>query len=376
MQSRTVDLKVSGLGKKYGEFIAIADVSFSVGHSRSLALLGPSGCGKSTILRCIAGLETPETGRIQIGDTVVFDAAAKINLQPELRGLGIVFQSYAVWPHMTVAENVGFPLMVRGLPRHKIDQRVGEILDIVGLADWRHRSATALSGGQQQRVALARAIVHEPELVLFDEPMSNLDAQRREDMRLELKLLQEKVKFTSIYVTHDQSEAFSLADEIMIMDRGVVQVSGGPEDIFRRPATPFVARFFGFNVLSGKAVAVIPVRPGVSNIQVNLPGDIRIWGVHEGERALGIGDDVVLCVRREHVRIDEPAGIEGMQSVPGLVKARAFLGMQQETLLRMGDMDLRAIHAPTASRSANVTVSFLAADCAVLPDDGRIGLSS
>ncbi|HWK51086.1 MAG TPA: ABC transporter ATP-binding protein, partial [Steroidobacter sp.] len=224
-------------------------MSFEVAESHTLALLGPSGCGKTTILRCLCGLETPDEGFIQIGGLVVFDSANRINLMPEARQLGIVFQSYAVWPHMTVAENVGFPLKVRKMSKTETRERVAKVLDIVGLGAWIDRPATQLSGGQQQRVALARALVHEPRLVLFDEPMSNLDAQLREHVRIELKVLQERLGFTAIYVTHDQSEAFALAEKIIVMNRGQIDTIGPPKDVFNRPSTPFVARFLGLNVM-------------------------------------------------------------------------------------------------------------------------------
>ena len=231
-------VKVRDLRKRFGDLAAVDGVSFEVGEGHTLALLGPSGCGKTTILRSIAGLETPEHGSIEIGGRAVFDGASRTNLLPEERELGIVFQSYAVWPHMSVADNVGFPLRVRGVAKAERAARVDRILEIVGLSAARDKPAPELSGGQQQRVALARALVHEPRLVLFDEPLSNLDAQLRDQMRLELKVLQDRLRFTAIYVTHDQAEAFALAELVVVMNRGRIETIGSPREVFRRPRTP------------------------------------------------------------------------------------------------------------------------------------------
>jgi ABC-type Fe3+/spermidine/putrescine transport system ATPase subunit len=247
-------IRISDLTKRFGDHVAVDGVSLEVAEGHTLALLGPSGCGKTTILRCIAGLETPEQGSIDIAGTVVFDKGARINLVPEQRELGIVFQSYAVWPHMSVGDNVGFPLKVRGVANAERQDRVARILELVGLGTSKDKPATELSGGQQQRVALARALIHEPRLVLFDEPMSNLDAQLREQVRLELQVLQARLGFTAIYVTHDQAEAFALAETVVVMNRGRIETVGPPRQVFHRPATPFVARFLGFNVLQGRVV--------------------------------------------------------------------------------------------------------------------------
>ena len=211
-------LRIRDLHKSFGDLVAVDGVSLAVEEGHTLALLGPSGCGKTTILRCLAGLETADAGAIEIAGKPVFDHDAGINLVPGQRELGIVFQSYAVWPHMTVAENVGFPLKVRRVARAEAEKRTARVLDMVGLASASGKPATALSGGQQQRVALARALVHEPRLVLFDEPMSNLDARLRAHMRMELAVLQERLGFTAVYVTHDQTEAFSLAETVAVMN--------------------------------------------------------------------------------------------------------------------------------------------------------------
>ena len=228
------------------------DFSLSVGRGEFVTLLGPSGCGKTTTLRCVAGLERPDAGEIRIGDEVVASAGRGIYLYPEHRNIGMVFQSYAVWPHMTVFENVAYGLRVRRIAAAEIRERTTRALELVGLDHLAERYATKLSGGQRQRVALARAIVYEPRVVLFDEPLSNLDAKLREQMRIELVRLQQEVGITSIYVTHDQAEALVMSDRVVVMDKGVIQQIDDPQTIYARPANTFVANFIGVaNLMEG-----------------------------------------------------------------------------------------------------------------------------
>ena len=229
---------VNHLSKRFDSVSAAKDVSFAVKRGTMVSLLGPSGCGKTTCLRCIAGLETPTAGSITIGGVTVSDVAQGIEVPPDKRSIGMVFQSYAVWPHMSVFKNVAFPLKYRREGKQSIEERVQNVLALVGLSDFAHRPATNLSGGQQQRVALARALVAEPQLVLFDEPLSNLDAKLRERMRVELLALQQRLRFTAIYVTHDQLEALSLSDQLVIMDQGMICQKGGP--FFLPPLSPIV----------------------------------------------------------------------------------------------------------------------------------------
>lgn len=327
-------VKVRGLKKAYGDYLAVKDISLDVAKGGSLALLGPSGCGKTTILRCLAGLEEPTAGLIEIGNRTVFDSSRGINLMPEQRGLGIVFQSYAVWPHMTVAENVGFPLKVRKVGRAERDERVRKVLEIVGLGHRGDQSATALSGGQQQRVALARAIIHEPSLVLFDEALSNLDAQLREHMRMELKILQDRLGFTAIYVTHDQSEAFGLARQLAVMNLGRIEAEGHPRDVFARPRSSFVARFFGMNIVSGKVTA----REENGRVRVLLDNGAEILGTSGAAGTLAPGDAVHASVRREQVAIRPNGG-----GLPATVMANSFQGLDEEYMLAMGDVTLRSV---------------------------------
>jgi len=248
-------LRVEGLSKIYaGSTGGVKTVDFTLKSGTFFTLLGPSGCGKTTTLRCIAGLETPNLGAIRLGDTSFFDAQAGANIPLNRRNIGMVFQSYAIWPHLTVFENVAFPLRVgkERYSRAQIKEMVERAVASVDLTGFESRSATQLSGGQQQRVALARAIVKKPSLLLLDEPLSNLDALLRDEMRAELKSLQARLGVTTIYVTHDQSEALEMSDLVAVMNGGVIVQMGTPQEIYFRPATGFVATFMGWaNVLAG-----------------------------------------------------------------------------------------------------------------------------
>ena len=362
-------VRVRELRKLFGALVAVDGVSFAVESGHTLALLGPSGCGKTTILRCLAGLENADAGAIEIAGTTVFDLTSGVNLMPEQRDLGVVFQSYAVWPHMTVAENVGFPLKVRRVPKAEIAARTGRILDLVGLANAKDKPATALSGGQQQRVALARALVHEPGLILFDEPMSNLDARLRARMRMELAVLQERLGFTAIYVTHDQEEAFSLAETVVVMNHGRIETVGDPRNVFAHPQTPFVAEFLGFNINRGRAVNILPRRGGF-HVEVALPAGFRIWGVQCGDKPIVPGQSVFACSRKEHIAVAKPsatstsprrdvAGVPAAQTFIGVTQAASFLGLGEEYLIAIDGVELGAIQPPCGLRAGEpVTVTI------------------
>jgi iron(III) transport system ATP-binding protein len=370
---------VRGLKKRFSDYVALNSVSLEVSEGKTLALLGPSGCGKTTMLRCLAGLETAEEGYIEIAGKVVFDSAAKINLTPEERQLGIVFQSYAVWPHMTVGENVGFPLKVRRTSKAEQRDRVRRMLDIVGLGAWYDRPATQLSGGQQQRVALARALVHEPRLVLFDEALSNLDAQLREQMRLELNMLQDRLGFTAIYVTHDQSEAFGLADRIIVMNRGHIDTEGPPREMFDRPQTPFVAQFLGLNVHEGQVIRITDAPPyalsaagaGHRWAQVELAGGTTVWGKVGHDRPVVTGRKALLCVRKEHVRIAaRSAPAPDQQAFAASVRAASFQGLSEEYIIDLSGIEFRAIQPSAGVRSGeSVNVGLAADDCIILSNE-------
>jgi iron(III) transport system ATP-binding protein len=248
-------VSVSGLRKTYGpdgRVRAIDNFSFEFPAGKCTVLLGPSGCGKTTVLRSIAGLVTPTAGRIEIGSTVVFDAATKRFSPPEKRQLGMVFQSYALWPHLSVAKNIAYPLLGSGLSKAATRAKAEAMLEWVGLAGMGDRYVHELSGGQQQRVSLGRAMIGRPRAVLFDEPLSNLDARLRERMRMELLALRERSPFTSIYVTHDQLEAMTLGDQVIVMRAGEIEQTGVPEDIYNMPRTRFAADFMGIpNLVEG-----------------------------------------------------------------------------------------------------------------------------
>jgi ABC-type Fe3+/spermidine/putrescine transport system ATPase subunit len=364
-------VSVRNLTKRFGDLIAVDDVSLSVGEGHTLALLGPSGCGKTTILRCIAGLETSDQGHISIAGRVVFDAGSGVEMTPEERDLGVVFQSYAVWPHMTVAQNVGFPLKVRKRPPDEQRVRVARILEIVGLTAWRDQPATLLSGGQQQRVALARALVYEPRLVLFDEPMSNLDAQLRDQMRTELKILQNRLGFTAIYVTHDQSEAFALAENVVLMNRGRVETAGAPRDVSHRPRTPFVARFLGLNVRSGKAIRTGDLQTGLCYAEVALSDRLTLRGLIGDERPIQPGAPVLACIRKEHVAIRKlPPGAETRYgALTGEVRTASFLGVEEEYVVDVDGVELRSIQMPVGAQAGDmVEVTIRPENCTVFAE--------
>ena len=239
------EVRVEHLVKDFGETRVLDDVSFTVHDKEFVTLLGPSGCGKTTTLMSIAGFVDPDGGRVACGDQVFLDVAGQTSLPAEQRNLGIVFQSYAIWPHMTVAQNVGFPLRIRRLKKAALRARVHEVLEMVELAELADRYPYQLSGGQQQRVALARALSYSPGVLLLDEPFSNLDAKLRERARTWLKSLQTSLGLTTIFVTHDQDEALSLSDRVLVMKSGRILRSGSPEDIYRHPGERFVAEFVG-----------------------------------------------------------------------------------------------------------------------------------
>ena len=346
-------VEVTALAKSFDGTVALQGVSFGVAMGTTVSLLGPSGCGKTTVLRSIAGLETPDAGRIRIGETVVFDHVRRVSVAPEKRQVGMVFQSYAVWPHMTVAENVGFPLKIRHLPAAEIAARVGDVLALVGLEGLGSRPATNLSGGQQQRVALARAIVHEPRLVLFDEPLSNLDAKLRQQMRTELKLLQDRLGFTAIYVTHDQEEALALSDKVVVMNFGRVEGMARPRELFARPTTPFVADFLGFdNMFEGEVASAGEAADGRPQpLEVKIGDGVTLRGFRQGGEPLSRGAPVVLAFRSERVNLGATAGRheDGANRCEGSIEASVYLGSYQDCLIRTGALRVRAV-APGEGR--------------------------
>src|ERR1700761_2209822 len=287
------------VSRNFGAFAAVADVDLRVNEGEFVTLLGPSGCGKTTTLRMVAGLEQNTGGRISIGNEVVSDAARGVFVASEHRRLGMVFQSYAIWPHMTVFENVAYPLRVRRRSTAEIRDLVSKALRLVEMERFAERPAPALSGGQQQRVAIARALVFEPKVLLLDEPLSNLDAKLRLQMGEEFRAIQRRLGMTTLYVTHDQSEAMTLSDRVVVMQAGRVLQIGTPEEIYQRPRSREVATFFGSpNLIQATVTACSRVEDGEFELAVRGNG----WeGLCRAGEAAAAGADVLVMVRPENV---------------------------------------------------------------------------
>lgn len=355
-----VDLSVSGLSKAYGrhgEVMALDRFSLDFPAGQCTVLLGPSGCGKTTVLRSIAGLITPDAGRITIGDTVAFDHASRREVPPEERRLGMVFQSYALWPHMTVAENIAYPLLAGRSPNAEIAQKTQAMLDWVGLGGMGGRYIHELSGGQQQRVSLGRAMVGKPRAILFDEPLSNLDARLREHMRMELLALRQKVPFTSIYVTHDQLEAMTLGDRVVVMRAGKIEQMGSPEDIYRRPRTRFTAEFVGIqNLLDGTVRAVTG-----SDILVDTAvGTLKTRGWRSDWAA---GARCTVAVRATLLTLE--SGTSAAAPALGRVVRSAFQGSSSIILVDVGGTELVVESLAEGRQDAGAAVIVKAAPDAV-----------
>jgi iron(III) transport system ATP-binding protein len=360
-----------GRSSKEKRVVGVDGVSFGVSPGQMFTLLGPSGCGKTTTLRSIAGLERPDSGEIVVSNRVLFSSSRGINLRANERGLGMVFQSYAIWPHMNVFRNVAFPLQVlprnRRPPRHEVRNRVEEVLRVVRLDHLASRQATDLSGGQQQRLALARALVMRPPLLLLDEPLSNLDAKLREEMRFEVKRLQRSLDITAVYVTHDQVEALAMSNRIAVMRDGRIEQVGGPREVYERPASRFVADFIGSsNFIEGEIVEAGPD----GSYSVRTPeGVLRAISAANLPQA----SKVVVCIRPEHV------GLHAAETAPskdaawrGRVQARAFLGESVDHVVAVGGLEIRARCNPNLSLppGTDVSVSFPDTACSLIPSDG------
>ena len=357
-------VKVEGLRKKFigqhGAVRAVDGISFDVPEGGLFTLLGPSGCGKSTTLRCIAGLEKPEDGEIAVGDRPVFSKKRGIVVPPHKRDMGMVFQSYAIWPHMTVFENVAYPLRVAKKHSGKeIKEKVEKALDLVKLSGLESRPAPYLSGGQQQRLAVARALVREPKVLLLDEPLSNLDAKLREHMRLELRDLQRRIRVTTIYVTHDQLEALALSNVIAVMQDGRIVQVGAPREMYELPNSKFVADFFGStNFVEGKVTgrsgdhATVETRHGV--LTCPLPNGL-------------VGDNILVSVRPENVDVlRDPGSAENVFEAK--VESAAFLGEFLDCRLDVGGNELRVRVHPSLGlrRGESVYVRFPPECCLVV----------
>lgn len=328
---------VKQLFKKFitgrGEVKAVSGVDFEVAAGEFFTLLGPSGCGKSTTLRCVAGLEKPEGGEIIIGEEVVFSAEHRLFVPANLRDIAMVFQSYAIWPHMNVYANVAYPLEGK-MPKSVIKEKVMEVLRMVGIEDLAMRPAPQLSGGQQQRVAVARAIVKEAKVLLFDEPLSNLDAKMRVHMREEFKSLQRRLGITAIYVTHDQEEALSLSDRVAVMNEGRIVEVGPAAKIYNQPKVRFTADFVGsYNLLPGR---IVKRRENGCITQTDL-GEIESLFTESAS------EDVVVGIRPEHIEISGEKDFSGERKnvFRGIVKTALFIGKSRDCVIEVGSKNIR-----------------------------------
>ena len=327
--------------KSFGREVAVDGVSFGVERGAILTLLGPSGCGKTTTLRCVAGLEHPDAGVIAIDGEPMTSAHEGIAVVPERRTVGMVFQSYAVWPHMTVGQNVAYPLEVRKWPRADIARRVDAVLAMVGLGRLRDQYATRLSGGQQQRVALARALIFNPRLLLFDEPLSNLDAKLREQLRSEIVRVQREVGITSIYVTHDQAEAIVISDQIIVMNRGRIEQQGDARTIYTRPANRFVAEFIGLTNLLPAEVGA-PAADGLLGVVVALGDGLSVPVLAlMPESPPPPRARVLVSIRPEDVEMAALSPAAADNCLPGLVANAVYMGSYVDYHVDAGGVPVR-----------------------------------
>jgi ABC-type Fe3+/spermidine/putrescine transport system ATPase subunit len=359
-------LELRDVSKRFGAVTAVDRVSFAVKAGEVFTLLGPSGCGKTTTLRLVAGLEDPDSGQILLTGRTIAAPREGLFLPPERRNMGMVFQSYAIWPHLTVFENVAFPLRLRRWSRQRVSERVAETLDIVGLSGLQDRQATMLSGGQQQRVALARALAYSPDILLLDEPLSNLDAKLREHMRTELHSIPRRLGIAVLFVTHDQSEAMTLSDRIAVMNAGRFEQIGTPDEVYERPATPFVRDFLGRALIlegvvrrSGELVWVELDGEGGRSIAL---ANGRIDGYEDGTR-------LIVSCRPEDFRI-EPLGPTTANRLPAIVEEASYLGERVEYSVRTaGGRGLTVFNARRERFAVGVEVDLVldTADATVWP---------
>jgi len=353
----SVELK--GLGKLYGSAVAVDNVSLLIGHGQLVCLLGPSGCGKTTTLRLIAGFIEPSAGEILVGGKRL--SSADRTVPPEARNMSMIFQSYALWPHMTVAENVAYGLRIRKMERATLSAKLKAILSSTRLDVLADRYPGELSGGQQQRVSLARALVVEPETLLLDEPLSNLDANLREEMRFEIRRLHDRYRYTTVYVTHDQSEAMTTADRIAVMNHGRIEQLGTPKEIYDQPQSVFVARFIGgSNILYGTAVDA--THAAVAGTTLETTG-----------RALARGEAVAVSIRQHEIELSatEPAGANRLHAV---VSRQVFLGAARDYTVVLDDETEIRVTAPPAQDIApgqEVWLRLPAERCRALTEGGR-----
>jgi iron(III) transport system ATP-binding protein len=319
-----IHLELAGLTKRFGEVVSVDAIDLAVERSEFVCLLGPSGCGKTTTLRMIAGFLEPDAGEIRVGGKVI--SAPGSVVPPERRNMGMIFQSYAVWPHMTVHQNVAYGLKMQKVPPAERQRRTDEMLKAAQLSAMAQRYPAELSGGQQQRVALSRALAASPDILLLDEPLSNLDANLRGEMRFEIRRLHEQFRNTSIYVTHDQVEAMTMADRIVVMSAGRIEQIGTPEEVYERPRSRFVARFIGAsNVIDAKHL---------EGNRVEVAG--HTLDIGEGEFA-GPGREMAFCVKTHDVELVSGEASIGRNVLPGVVRSQAYLGSHRDYVVGISD---------------------------------------
>ena len=376
MSTSLTAVRVQGITKRYDKVVAVDNVTFDVEQGELLTLLGPSGCGKTTTMRAIAGLEKIQSGEIYLGERLVSSVSREVHVTPEKRDVGMVFQSYAIWPHMTVFENVAYPLRYRKVEKSEMRRRVREVLQLVEMEAFEDRLATRLSGGQQQRVALARAIVMQPSVLLLDEPLSNLDAKLRGQMRTEIKRLQQRTGLTTIYVTHDQAEAMSLSDRLIVMNRGVIEQVGSPGEVYERPQSEFVADFVGaINFIRGE---IVGANPSQSMVYVST-GSERLACTVDGNRCPASGERVLLVIRPEKITVTAPdihpqGRVEEetflVNKVNAQVEMNTYYGDHRELNVTTKDFPLKVFtpNSVTAQRGRSIGIEFS-------PDDVQLLIS-
>ncbi len=350
MADKNFMVRIENLEKYFGEdrerVHVLKGISLDIPEGSLYTFLGPSGCGKTTTLRCVAGLERPDVGSVSIGGKTVFSNTERVYVPTNKRPIGMVFQSYAIWPHMTVFENVAYPLTIQHKSKAEIKKRVADVLKVVGLQGLEDRPAPKLSGGQQQRVAFARALINEPKVMLLDEPLSNLDAKLREQMRFEIKALQRRVNITTIYVTHDQAEALAISDQIAVMHAGKLIEVGSPHQLYSRPKRRFTATFLGLtNLIEGRVVEIGgDSQPGKIETKRGIFSFIPAPGLAKGQPA-------ILSVRPEHIEVMKQKPQVTQNVLEGTVKEAIFMGDAYHCQIAVGDTLLRVHTHPFLSMS-------------------------
>ncbi|MGA9867284.1 MAG: ABC transporter ATP-binding protein [Acetobacteraceae bacterium] len=356
-------IEITDLVVAYGDVRAVDGVSFDVARGEVVTLLGPSGCGKTTTLRTIAGLERPSSGVIRLDGKAVYSSKERRDVPTEQRGISMVFQSYAIWPHMTVFENVAYGLRVRRQDRAEVEAGVRRALDLVQMQRFADRPASRLSGGQQQRVALARAIAFSPAVILFDEPLSNLDAKLRAEMRLELRDLQQRLAITSVYVTHDQEEALAISDRVIVMNAGRIEQIGTPEAIYDRPQSRFVADFVGSaNLIAGRVRGDVTA-DGIVAFECDGGTTLRVTAPFPPR-----GDETTAALRTAYVALNAPSVDSGANTARGHIHRRMFHGdfIQYVVTWAGGQLIVRRPPTELFVEGSEVTISFAPERCVLL----------